>query len=246
MERGQVQERGGVGRGGRDGRGRRSVHNKTLLLSHTSPSARSVNVQAALQAVVVPAAGPQQRKEGCTPARSFRLAYHLLRTTVRPSSQRLMRNTSAAQQPARSLGVRVLLQVVVLDEARHLQGDLVALRQRVLQRGQVQPARRMWSVAMHSTARRRALPTPAGTSQPRHSALHTLALPRSPSAAHLADQLHNLVQVVLLLQDLASRLARRNEAGVEAVVEGLQRLDVPARESRPAKKLVGSRGQGKP
>lgn len=56
------------------------------------------------------------------------------------------------------------------------------------------------------------------------------AWPASHQAArtHLAHELHDFVEVVLLLQDLAGRLARVDELGVEGVVEGLQRLGVPA------------------
>ena len=48
---------------------------------------------------------------------------------------------------------------------------------------------------------------------------------------HLADELHDLVQVVLLLQDLAYDLADVGEVGVKLLVEGLQRLRGRARPS---------------
>ena len=41
-------------------------------------------------------------------------------------------------------------------------------------------------------------------------------------ATHLADKLHNLVEIVLLLQDLAHDLADVDKIGVKLVIEGLQ------------------------
>ena len=43
---------------------------------------------------------------------------------------------------------------------------------------------------------------------------------------HLADELHDLVEVVLLLQHLAHDLADVDKVGVKLVVEGLQGLGV--------------------
>ena len=53
------------------------------------------------------------------------------------------------------------------------------------------------------------------------------------SMRHLADELHDLVEVVLLLQDLAHDLADVDKVGVELVVEGLQRLGVLAVADQP-------------
>ena len=39
---------------------------------------------------------------------------------------------------------------------------------------------------------------------------------------HLADELHDLIEVVLLLQDFAHDLADVDKIGVKLVVEGLQ------------------------
>lgn len=51
--------------------------------------------------------------------------------------------------------------------------------------------------------------------------------------AHLADELHNLIEVILLLQDLTHDLADVDKVRVELVIEGFQGLGILAVADEP-------------